>query len=105
MSKTSWIQNVMWKKMKYFELRLKANNIFWVFFCQILRLSLKVNELKTDQCLFLKRDSDPLTVMINSQGIRSGPTIAVLGVIFDSKIQWTHKFQTQFKKPSRHLMP
>ena len=48
-----------------------------------------VNESKTDLCIFLAKDCPPIVVEINSKFIISKKSINVLGVIFDSKRQWT----------------
>ena len=47
-----------------------------------------VNETKTDLCLFCKHDCPPLVININGKFIISRRKINVLGVIFDSKLQW-----------------
>ena len=51
---------------------------------------LKVNEGKTEMCLFLRNDYAPITLTINGSKIKSTPSIKVLGVDFDSKFNW-HK--------------
>ena len=50
---------------------------------------MKVNEQKTDLCLFYKRDVAPISIVLSGQVISSNKTINVLGVIFDSKLQWS----------------
>ena len=47
-----------------------------------------VNESKTGLCVFYKQDYRPLVVELNGKLIISQSTINVLGVIFDSKLQW-----------------
>ena len=37
--------------------------------------SMKVYELKTDLCLFHKRDTNPITITINGGVIMSGPAV------------------------------
>ena len=50
---------------------------------------LVVNEDKTKICLFYKQDHHMIEVQINGQRIKSKKTINVLGVTFDSKMQWS----------------
>ena len=49
---------------------------------------MKVNEQKTDLCLFYKGDTTPIEINLNNKVIKSNKIINVLGVIFDSKLQW-----------------
>ena len=49
---------------------------------------MKVNEQKTDLCLFYRGDTTPISINLNNKEIKSNNTINVLGVIFDSKLQW-----------------
>ena len=48
-----------------------------------------VNESKTDLCVFHRNDCTPIVLEINGRFIISKKTINVLGVIFDTKLQWT----------------
>ena len=50
---------------------------------------MKVNEAKTDLCLFHARDTTPISVNINGVSILTKKTINILGVIFDQKLQWS----------------
>ena len=45
---------------------------------------MKVNENKTELCLFHKRDTTPITLNLNGKLILSKKTINILGVISDS---------------------
>ena len=51
-------------------------------------LSIRNGEQKTDLCLFYRGDTTPISITLNNQVIKSNKTINVLGVIFDSKLQW-----------------
>jgi hypothetical protein len=44
---------------------------------------LKVNDAKTDLCLFYKNDTTPVVLMLGDSLIRSKHEINVLGVVFD----------------------
>ena len=50
---------------------------------------LTVNEAKTECCLFYKNDHQLINLTINNVEIRSKPTINVLRVLFDSKLNWS----------------
>ena len=47
---------------------------------------LKVNEEKTELCLFYKRDTQPIEIILNNVTVKSLPYMNVLGVCFDSKL-------------------
>ena len=49
---------------------------------------LKVNSMKTELCLFHKNDTPPVTLKIGLDELSSKPTMNVLGIIFDTKMQW-----------------
>ena len=59
---------------------------------------MKVNEQKTDLCLFYKRDVASISIILSGQVISSNKTINVLGVIFDSKLQWSDHIALTIKK-------
>ena len=63
---------------------------------------LKVNEDKTELCLFHRNDTRMITLQINNTNIRSTPQINVLGVTFDSKMQWNEQVSKTIKKQTRH---
>ena len=50
---------------------------------------LKVNDNKTEACLFYIRDHPPVEITINNATIKTKLSMNVLGVQFDSKLQWT----------------
>ena len=50
---------------------------------------LRVNENKTEMCLFYRTDCHPISITLNGSVITSKETINVLGVIFDAKLQWS----------------
>ena len=47
-----------------------------------------VNEAKTELCLFCRYDTPPIVININGKYVISKKVINVLGVSFDSKLQW-----------------
>ena len=64
---------------------------------------LKVNESKTEICLFHRSDRKIIIIEINNVQIRSTPQINVLGVTFDSKLQWNEHIAKTIKKSNRNL--
>ena len=64
---------------------------------------LVVNEEKTEICLFHRADHEAVEIVINDQRIKSKKTINVLGVLFDSKLQWTNQVSQAIHKSKRAL--
>ena len=64
---------------------------------------LVVNDEKTDLCLFYKNDTEPVNVRIGDSVIKSKNEISVLGIIFDSKLQWSNQVSTVIKKANKAL--
>ena len=64
---------------------------------------LRVNETKTELCLFYKVDTQQVTISINNTHIHSKSTINVLGVVFDSKLQWKQQVSLTIKKANTSL--
>ena len=64
---------------------------------------MKVNESKTELCLFHRGDSGPITVNINGNEVTSKKTINILGVIFDSKLQWSDQVAHSIKRSMNAL--
>ena len=64
---------------------------------------LKVNEQKTDLCLFYKKDCTPVGLIVGDVIIRSNKRIMVLGVLFDCKLQWVQHVSQAFLKANSAL--
>ena len=64
---------------------------------------MKVNESKTDLCLFHRGDSAPITLNLYGKTIKSNKSINILGVIFDSKLQWAEHVAHALKKSMKAL--
>ena len=58
---------------------------------------LKVNDEKMELCLFYRNDFPPITISINLKLLTSKSTMNVLGVNFDSKLNWQNHVQTVIK--------
>ena len=64
---------------------------------------LKVNPAKTEICLFHKSDTTPIIIETPTSQITSKQTINVLGVIFDTKLQWSPQVANSIKKANSAL--
>ena len=64
---------------------------------------LKVNELKTELCLFHRKDQPPVQITVNESIIISKDQIKVLGIVFDSKMQWHYQIQNTINKSKKAL--
>ena len=64
---------------------------------------LRVNEEKTEICLFYRKDCPPVKIPINGNEINSKKNIKVLGVYFDSKLDWHLHIQTSITKAKKAL--
>ena len=64
---------------------------------------LKVNESKTEICLFHRLDAMPIHLTLNNIEIISKPSMNVLGIIFDSKLQWSPQVNHCIKKSLKAL--
>ena len=64
---------------------------------------LVVNEEKTEICLFYKRDHPIVELSICGKRISSKKTINVLGVVFDSKMQWSNQVSKAINNSKRAL--
>ena len=63
----------------------------------------KVNDSKTEMCLFHRSDKKIITINLNNCIIKSTPEIKVLGIIFNSKLQWTEQVAAVIKKSNKNL--
>ena len=59
---------------------------------------LKGNDIKIELCLFHHKDQAPITLNIFNNTIKSKDHINVLGVTFDSKLQWHYQIQNAINK-------
>ena len=64
---------------------------------------LKVNENKTEICLFHRNDPQKITIVLQGQTIVSKSSMNVLGVIFDSKLNWNAQVSNAIMKANRSL--
>ena len=64
---------------------------------------LKINENKTEICLFSRQSSDQVTVKIGPDEVVSKDNINVLGVLFDAKLEWSLHIKNAIEKSAKAL--
>ena len=62
-----------------------------------------VNEGKTEICLFYRNDVQSITLTINGIPIKSKKSMNVLGVLFDSKLNWNVQVANAISKAKKSL--
>jgi hypothetical protein len=62
-----------------------------------------VNNEKTDICIFNKHNIDPITIRVNGNDIVTKNSINVLGVLFDSKLNWSSHIANVINKANKAL--
>jgi hypothetical protein len=64
---------------------------------------LKVNDSKTELCLFHRKDQPPIQITLNDQILTSKLNMNVLGVAFDSKLNWQTQIENTITKAKHSL--
>ena len=64
---------------------------------------LKVNEAKTEICLFHRQDCPEIHIKVGEALVKSKKSINVLGIVFDSKLQWSPQVANTIKKSKSAL--
>ena len=64
---------------------------------------LKVNESKMEICLFHRKDQPPIAVEFNGTLVVSKKAMNMLGVSFDSKLNWQNQIQKAITKSKKAL--
>ncbi len=62
-----------------------------------------VNQGKTEACLFYKQDCAAVAIKVGEDMINTKKSINVLGVIFDTKLQWSEHVTKALQKANRSL--
>ena len=62
---------------------------------------LKVNEEKTELCLFHRKDHPLFTIKFSNTNLKSKSNMNALGVAFDSKLNWQFQVQTPITKAKK----
>ena len=61
------------------------------------------NESKTEVCLFHKNDQPKITITLQNVRIESRKEMNVLGVVFDSKLNWNAHVASAISKSRKSL--
>ena len=69
----------------------------------LIQSGMKVNNEKTELCLFYKNDVAPINLTIQNVIVRSKTSINILGVEFDSKLQWGKHVAKVIEKANKAL--
>ena len=88
---------ITWHKSKQMATTLMQNKLE-IMSTWLKRSGLKVNESKTEICLFYKKDTPPVEIIVNNVSVKSGTTMNVLGVCFDSKLSWAKHVSNTINK-------
>ena len=64
---------------------------------------LKVNESKTELCLFYRRDTQQIEIFLGDVSVKSKAHMNVLGVCFDSKLSWSQHTANSINKAQKAL--
>ena len=91
-----------WSKSKNSAIALMENKISTII-NWLSGSGLKVNEEKTELCLFYRKDSPTIEITINNKIIKSSNVMNVLGVTFDSKLNWSAHISNQINKANKAL--
>ena len=67
------------------------------------KLGLNVNDGKTEICLFHRQDQHRIAITTHNEIIHSKPNINILGVTFDSKLNWTDHMSNAISKTHKAL--
>ena len=58
---------------------------------------LKVNDEKTEVCLFYRNDIPPVTITINNKQVTLTNSMNILGVVFNLKLNWQNHIEIAIK--------
>ena len=64
---------------------------------------LKINDQKTEICIFHRREQISLNISINNTEIQTSNKINILGMIFDSNLSWDHQYNHAIKEANHNL--
>ena len=83
------------------EIKLKIEGVTkW-----ITKSGLKINEKKTDLCIFHRRAQEKRTIIINGTQIESSDHINILCITFDSNMKWDLQYDNVIKEANQTANP
>ena len=67
------------------------------------QLGLKINEQKTEICIFHRNQEVTRTLFINDLQIKTTSSIRILGIIFDSNLNWNKQYHHAITEANQNL--
>ena len=64
---------------------------------------LKINEAKTEICIFHRNNLIVVNVNLNNKIIKTMNTINILGILFDSQLKWNEQYVKTIKEANMNL--
>ena len=64
---------------------------------------LKINDQKTEICIFHRKEKLSLTIIINNNEIRTTNHMTILGIIFDSNLAWDLQYNHSIREANHNL--
>ena len=64
---------------------------------------LKINESKTEVCIFHRSNSNIINITINNSQISTTNTMNILGILFDSQLKWNQQYSKAIKEANSNL--
>ena len=64
---------------------------------------LKINDQKTEICIFHRKEKASATININNNEIKTSNQITILGLIFDSNLTWDPQYNKAIKEANYNL--
>ena len=64
---------------------------------------MSVNENKTEVCAFYRKHTPNIEIVLNNVAIKSNNTMNVLGVVFDSTLNWSQQVSQTKTKSKKAL--
>ena len=64
---------------------------------------LKINESKTEVCIFHRSNSNIINITINNSQISTTNTMNILGILFDSQLKWNQQYSKATKEANSNI--
>ena len=71
--------------------------------CWLKKSGLKINDQKTEICIFHRKEKASATIKINNNDIKTSNQITILGIIFDSNLTWDLQYNNAIKEANHNL--
>ena len=64
---------------------------------------MKINDQKTEICIFHRKEKLSLSIIINNNEIRTTNCMTILGIIFDSNLAWDLQYNHSIREANHNL--